>query len=70
MDSLPNEEALALIRGTIAKIIEDYNAAEVAKAEQELEALTKRSIAAQLSPDEVARKEALTAYIRASYKQV
>jgi len=37
MDSLDDEDAVALIRGTITKIIEDYNAAEVTKAEQELE---------------------------------
>lgn len=70
MDSLADEDALALIRGTIFKIVEDYNAGEVAKAELELEALTKRSVAAQLSPDELARKETLVTYIRASYKQV
>ncbi len=70
IDSLADDEATALIQGTIAKIIEDYNSAEVAKAEQELESLTKRQVASQLSSEEVARKEALITYIRASYKQV
>jgi len=68
LDTLFDDDAIALIRGTTAKIIEDYNAAEVAKAMQELDGLTKRSVITELSPDEVARKEALTAYIRASYQ--
>ena len=68
MDSLVDEDALALIRGTIFKIVEDYNSAEVAKAELELEALSKRSIVTQLTSEELARKETLMAYIRASYK--
>ena len=46
----------------------DYNAAEVAKAMQELDVLTKRSTVAQLNEQELARKEALAAYIRASYQ--
>ena len=68
LDTLADDDAIALIRGTVANIVEDYNAAEVAKAMQELEGLTKRSVITELSADEAARKEALTAYIRASYK--
>jgi DNA primase len=68
LDSLLDDDALALIRGTIAKIIEDYNSAEVTKATQELEGLSRRSAITELNADEIARKEALTAYIRASYK--
>jgi DNA primase len=68
LDSLVDDDALALIRGTIAKIIEDYNSAEVTKATQELESLSRRSAITDLSAEEAARKEALTAYIRASYK--
>ena len=69
LDSLENDDAVALIRGSVAKIIEDYNAAEVAKAMNELELLTKRSVVTELSEQEAARKEALMAYIRASYQQ-
>jgi DNA primase len=68
LDSLIDDDAIALIRGTMAKIIEDYNSAEVVKATQELENLSKRAVITELSSDETARKEALTAYIRASYK--
>jgi DNA primase len=68
LDTLLDDDAIALIRGTMAKIIEDYNSAEVVKATQELEGLSKRSIITELNADETARKEALTAYIRASYK--
>lgn len=68
LDALVDDDAIALIRGTMAKIIEDYNSAEVAKAMAELEGLTKRSLITELTTDEAARKEALTAYIRASYK--
>jgi len=68
LDDLVEDDALGLIRGTMAKIVEDYNAGEVAKAMQELEGLTKRSILTELSAEESARKEILTAYIRASYK--
>ena len=69
LDALENDDAVALIRGSVAKIIEDYNAAEVAKAMSELELLTKRSVVTELSEQEAARKEALMAYIRASYQQ-
>lgn len=68
LDSLDDDDAVALIRASVAKIIEDYNAAEVAKAMQELDVLTKRSTVTQLSESERARKEALAAYIRASYQ--
>jgi DNA primase len=68
LDSLLDEDAVALIRGTIVKIIEDYNAAEVSKATQELDGLSKRSAMTELTSEESARKDALTAYLRASYK--
>lgn len=68
LDELVDDDAITLIRGTVAKIVEDYNASEVTKAMLELEGLTKRSVATELTADEVTRKEALTAYIRASYK--
>jgi DNA primase len=68
LDTLNDEDAVMLIRGTMAKIIEDYNSSEVSKAEQELESLSKRSQITELGPEEAARKEALMAYIRASYQ--
>ncbi len=68
LDELVDDDAITLIRGTVAKIVEDYNASEVTKAMLELEGLTKRAVATELTADEVTRKEALTAYIRASYK--
>jgi len=69
LDVLVDDDAITLIRGTMAKIIEDYNSAEVSKAMQELEELTKRSMITELNADEIARKEALTSYIRASYQE-
>lgn len=68
METLEEDEALSLIRANNAKIIEEFNASETAKAERELEALNKRAQVSALSETEQARKKALTLYIRESYK--
>ena len=66
LDEFEADDAVAFIRGVVSKIIEDYNAAEMAKAMNELEGLSKRNVQGGLNDAEVERKEALTAYIRAS----
>jgi hypothetical protein len=66
LDELVGDDAVNLIRGVVVKIIEDYNAAEMAKAMNELEGLNKRNVQGGLNDAEIERKDALTAYIRAS----
>ena len=68
MESLEEEEAVNLIRATVAKIVEEFNSAELSKAELELEALNKRSLMTPLTENEQQRKAALANYIRESYK--
>ena len=66
LDELAGDDAVDYIRGIVIKIIEDYNAAEMSKAMNELESLSKRNAQGGLNQAEIERKEALTAYIRAS----
>lgn len=68
MEVLEEDEAISLIRATSANIIREYNSAEIVKAEAELEQLAKRAQAGVLSEEELARKQALTNYVRESYK--
>ena len=66
LDEFAGDDAVEYIRGVVVKIIEDYNAAEMAKAMNELESLSKRNAQGGLNDAEIERKEALTAYIRAN----
>ena len=67
IEQLADEEALDLIRANNAKIIEEFNAGELVRAEQALEALNRKSKLDALSDDEKSRQTALKEYIRACY---
>jgi DNA primase len=64
LDELAGDDAVEFIRGVVIKIIEDYNSAEMAKAMNELENLSKRDAQGGLNDAEIERKQALSSYIR------
>ncbi len=68
IESLTDEEALALIRNNNRKIVEEYQQIEISRATTELTALTSRNSVTELSEEEQLRKQQLTQFIRDSYK--
>ncbi|MCH2189755.1 MAG: DNA primase [Gammaproteobacteria bacterium] len=67
IEQLTDEEALDLIRANNAKIVEEFNAGELIRAERALEALNRKSKLDILSDDEKSRQTALKEYIRDCY---
>lgn len=68
IESLSDDEALALIRANNNKIIEEYNEAELAGATNELANLSSKERAVELSAEEIERKQSLAQFIRERYK--
>ncbi len=68
IEELDDSEALALIRANNAKIIEEFNASELVRAEKALELLSKKAQLGALNDEEKSRHEALKEYIRSCYK--
>ncbi|MCL4128727.1 UNVERIFIED_CONTAM: hypothetical protein GTU68_054997 [Idotea baltica] len=68
MESLNDEEALALIHNNNSKIVEEYQQIELSQATAELAALTSRNSVTELSEEEQSRKQQLAQFIRDSYK--
>ena len=68
IESLSDDEALALARANNNKIIEEYNSAELADATTELASLSSKERATELSAEEVERKQNLAQFIRERYK--
>ncbi len=68
LDSLPDDEVLPLITGTIDKILEAQTKAKLIAATQELDGLSKRQQAGALAENEQQRKAELEEFIRESYK--
>ena len=67
IEQLDDSEALGLIRANNAKIIEEFNAGELARAEQALELLNRKANLAELNDEEQSRQTALKEYIRSCY---
>ena len=67
IEQLDDNEALGLIRANNAKIIEEFNAGELARAEQALELLNRKANLAELNDEEQSRQTALKEYIRSCY---
>lgn len=67
IEELAEDEAVQLIRANNAKIIDEFNAAELARAELALERLSKKSRLDALNDDEAERQKALKDYIRKCY---
>ncbi len=67
IEELGGEEALELIRANNAKIVDEFNAAELVRAEQVLESLNKKASLGALSADEESQQQALKDYIRGCY---
>ena len=68
METLSDEDASSLINATTTKIVELYNENQFALATDELEALNNKQKNVDLSPEETARKEILSKFIRESYR--
>lgn len=68
MESLSEEEALILIQANNTKIVEEFNAVELANATAELASLNTKQAIDELSAQEQARKEVLSEFVRNSYK--
>ncbi|RBP48744.1 DNA primase [Arenicella xantha] len=68
MEHLEEDDAKQLINGTICKVIEEYNANEIIRATNELEALSKRARASALSQEDEQRRQTLMNFLRESYK--
>ena len=68
IEELGDEDALALIRANNAKIIEEFNAAELVRAEEALEGLNRKQKLDVLNDEERARQTALKEYIRSCYR--
>lgn len=68
MESMSEEEAQTLIQANNTKIIEEYNAVELANATTELATLNTKQGIIELDADEQDRKAALSNFIRNSYK--
>lgn len=69
IEELSEEEALQLMRANNARIIEEFNAAELGRAEQALEELTRKAKLGALSEQEVERQTALKNYVRSCYSK-
>ncbi len=67
IEELNEVEALQLIRANNAKIIEEFNAAELGRAEQALESLNRKAKLGALNDEELSRQQALKDYIRSCY---
>jgi len=68
IESLTDEDALELIKANNSKIVEAYKEAELASATAELEALNNKAKVTELNDEEGARQQALSLYVRESYK--
>ncbi len=67
IEELGEDDALQLIRANNAKIIDEFNAAELARAELALEDLSRKSRLGALSDGDEERQKALKDYIRGCY---
>lgn len=67
IEELDSDEALQLIRANNAKIIEEFNAAELVRAELVLEGLNRKAKLGALNDEEQSRQKALKDYIRHCY---
>ncbi len=67
IEELSEDEALTLIRANNAKIIDEFNQVELARAEQALENLTRKANLGGLSEQELERQQALKEYVRNCY---
>jgi len=67
MERMNDKDAIILIRANNAKIIEEYNAGELASALAELESLNNKQTDTELSEQELDRKQVLAQFVRKSY---
>lgn len=68
IESLSEEEAQLLVQANNSKIVEEFNAVELANATVELASLNSKKAIDELSVEEQSRKEVLSEYVRSSYK--
>ncbi len=68
IEQLSDSEALQLVRANNAKIIDEFNGVELARAEQALEKLNHKAKLNTLSDEEQSRHTALKEYIRTCYR--
>ena len=69
MEAMSDEDALVLIRSNNQKIMAESQSLEFDQAAAELEGLTAKAAIAELSEQEQARRESLSAYIRDQLSQ-